>query len=93
MLPAQYVEKGLCNGRVSVCPIDRQRTAGLLLGAHRATRTSYRSPSTAGARARQQMRVALCWEPTEEAQHRLDLTVISSKVDVIGLYKINKCSK
>jgi len=25
-----------------------------------------------GARAQQQMRVASCWEPTEEAQHRLD---------------------
>jgi len=38
MLPAQYAEQGLCNGRVSVrpsvCPVDRQqqrRAAGLLM--------------------------------------------------------------
>ena len=57
MLPAQYAEQGLCNGRESVrpsvCPIDQQqqrRSAGLLLSALRVgdIDQQLRAPHSAG---------------------------------------------
>ena len=75
----EFIDAARICVRPSVCPFDRQqqrRPAGLLLSSLLAgdvdhllrTRCGRRA---AGANAQQQMRVASCWEPTEEAQHRL----------------------
>jgi len=87
-----YITAGCPSVRPSVCPIDRQqqrRVGGLLLIALRAgdfdrqlpaPRTSCRSISAAVGRAQQQMRVASCWEPRDEAQYRF---VPAEKMHVI----------
>jgi len=64
-----YVTDGRLSVCPSVCPIDRQqqrRPAGLLLIS---IDSCGRRAACAGAQ--QQMRVASCWEPTEEVHRRL----------------------
>jgi len=79
-----YVTVGRPSVRLSVCPVDRQqlrRSAGLLLSATQAGYIDRQLQTrcwrhASGAGTQQQMRAASCWEPTEEAQHRLDLLYI-----------------
>ena len=74
-----YVTAGRSSVCPSVCPIDRQQQRRVCCGAPCWQEISIASCGcrAEGAGAQQQMRVALCRKPTEEAQHRLVLSADS----------------
>ena len=75
-----YVTVGLPSVRLSVSPIDTA-AGGFAAECHAGIRVSVDSCWRRSAGAQQLMRVASCWEPTEEAQRRL----VTGRINITDL--------
>jgi len=75
-----YVTVGLPSVRLSVSPIDTA-AGGFAAERHAGIRVSVDSCWRRSAGAQQLMRVASCWEPTEEAQRRL----VTGRINITDL--------